>query len=165
MKEQDLADFMIKTFRPNLHRLIRDYNEAEYLKWQGNCCRQTAIIGSYFIDKHMPSYIVTAWEGNFNDILNGKPVTYDHAWIFAKDSRSDRRLLIDLARTHKDCLWMRVPSNRYLRTYYGYENMIEISRSQLDWRKICEDENETEYYTKLPTKQFIKELEKRIYSD
>lgn len=162
MNESALKAFMFNAFIPSVHQVIIDHAADKYKEWQGNCCRQIAVFGSYFIDKYVPStYIVTAWDGEFDDVILDRPLHYNHAWIFVKDTITKRRLLIDLARTHKENLWIEVPNNRYPKDYQGYENMKETSREQIDWRRLIE--SETEFYTRLSSKEFINKLSERIF--
>ena len=47
--------------------MLFSINPELFLKWQGNMCKQAAILGAFIIEHHMPDdYVkVEAWEGFF----------------------------------------------------------------------------------------------------
>jgi hypothetical protein len=56
-------------------------NPELFLKWQGNICKQAAVLGSFIIKHHLPDdYVkVEAWEGFFEHEKLG---SYNHCWNY-----------------------------------------------------------------------------------
>ena len=56
-------------------------NPDKFLEWQGNICKQAAIMGSFVIENHLPDdYVeVQAWEGFFEHEKLG---SYNHCWNY-----------------------------------------------------------------------------------
>ena len=148
--------YMFEVFIPSLHELLRKRNLEEYNKWGGNCCRQSAIFGAYTLNEMLPDYEWVVWDGEMDDIVNGKNVSYNHAWIIGKGN--GKRILVDLARSYRERLFIEVPSNGYPKDHPEYKDMVIKSRVKLDWRR--EIANEREYYTGLTGDEFCKELVK-----
>lgn len=61
--------------------IFMNYDSEKFLEWQGNMCKQAAVVGSYVIQEHLPDdYVkVEAWEGFFNDTRLGD---YNHCWNY-----------------------------------------------------------------------------------
>lgn len=146
--------YMFKVFIPSLHKLLQDKNPKEYEKWGGNCCRQSAIFGAYILNELLPEYEWTVWDGEMDDIVNGKEVSYNHAWILGKGN--GKRLLVDLARSYRERLFIEVKSNGYPKDHPEYIHMVVKSRTKIDWES--EIKNEREYYTGYTGKEFYEKL-------
>lgn len=135
---------MFEEFLPVLNKILQDANPSLYQKWQGNCCRQTAIFGCYILAHLLPHYEWETWVGEFNDVIYSKPQQYDHAWIFGKNPSNGMDLFVDLARIHKERIFQEVIGNQYPKNP-DYEDMVELSRSKINWmQSILQDK---EYYT------------------
>ena len=154
MQEEIVKEFMYNQFIPALHEVLSRGDKEKYAKWNGNCCRQTAIYGAYMLEKFLPSYNWKVWCGEMDDIVNGKEVHYDHAWIFGSDG--NKRLLVDLARNYRERLFMEVKTNSYPKDNEEYKNMVITSREQLDWKKMLKEDNE--YYTGLKGEEIINQI-------
>jgi hypothetical protein len=146
-EEQRVKVVMEGMFIPALHDVLKKANPAEYAKWQGNACRQTAVFGTWYLRHVLPTYTWTAWDGIFKDIVRNERVTYNHAWIFGKDSRNNR-LLVDLSRQHHERLFIPTMGNRYPREHPEYTNMDIVNRVRIDMEASM---LEVEYYTNLPS--------------
>lgn len=155
-REKAVKDIMFDIFIPALHKVITDRNPEEYKRWHGNCCKQTAIFGAYILKILLPDYEWTTWDGVFSDKHKGEDVRYNHAWILGKEPSTNRRLLIDLARTTKERLFREVSGNRFPKDHPEYKDMVEESRERLDWEKMIEEDDE--FYTGLPSRTFIEVL-------
>jgi hypothetical protein len=157
IREDIAKDFMFRCFIPALHTLV-SRNVEKYKQWGGNTCRQSAVFGTHYLNMFLVEYEWTVWDGIFDDIIRGKSTRYNHAWIMGKDRNTGRRLLVDLSRVAHERLFIVVLANRYPKDHEDYKNMKEVSREQLDWRKMIEEDRE--YYTALSGEEFIQELNK-----
>jgi len=74
-------------------------NPKLFLQWQGNFCKQAAILNSFIIEERMPDdYVkVQAWEGHFDSDLEG---SYNHCWnyIIHKDDPK-KNIICDFSST------------------------------------------------------------------
>jgi hypothetical protein len=156
-KEQAAKEFMYTNFIPHLHAIIIEKNLPEYEKWGGNCCRQSAIIGAKMLEKLLPGYKFEVWDGWFKDVVRGREVEYNHAWIFGT-SPDKRRLLIDLSRIFHERLFIEVKHNQYPKTG-TYKFMREKRREKFNWKKMFDIERE--YYTKQPSRFILDEIMRR----
>lgn len=150
--------FMVYEFIPKLHALLEEGNPSEYKKWGGNACRQTAILGVKFLEKLLPTYKWEAWDGNFDDIVKGTPVRYNHAWIFGIEKSTGKKLLVDLSRNFHERLYNLVEANEYPKDNPSYKDMVEIERTKLD---IKESMNDLEYYTSLRSTRLLQILKEK----
>lgn len=111
-KEEAMREEMIYYFNPVLKHIFYSRNPYEFARFGFNSCRQTAIFGAAYLRKHFPDYTYKAYEGNFEDVVEGNKVDYTHAFIIAtadylvtkstvsrNDTLEDRSLLIDISRT------------------------------------------------------------------
>jgi hypothetical protein len=155
-KEQSAKEFLEKLFVPKLHAILKSHSPEKYKRWEGNCCKQTAIFGAFFLSTNMKGYTITTWEGIFEDIEYNKPVKYNHAWIFAKEEATGRRLFIDMARLHRPNIFIEVTKNGYSKDIPGYEHIKEISRTQLNW--VEQITKEVEYFSGLKGMDLAMEL-------
>lgn len=155
LRETSVKNLMFNLFTPALNFYLQTHNPEEYAIWQGNCCRQTAILGAMVLKVALPEYKWTAWDGDFDDVLMGKRVAYNHAWIFGINKKTGRALLVDLARLHKERLFVLTRTNAYPHNHPEYKNQVEIRRVQLD---LQESMKGTEYYTGLPSKQVLADV-------
>src|SRR5688572_9882818 len=75
--EHTLAVFTKKI----LPGLLFASNPKLFLQWQGNFCKQAAILNSFIIEEQMPDdYVeVQAWEGHFDSETEG---SYNHCWNY-----------------------------------------------------------------------------------
>lgn len=157
-REIKTRDFMVNTFIPALHSLLKDGDQVQYLKWGGNACRQTAIFGVKFLEKLLPTYQWEAWDGVFDDIVMGKPVKYNHAWIYGEEKSTGKKLLVDLSRNLHERLYLYVGLNDYPREHPSYKHMIEIHREKLDVKSSMKDH---EFYTGLKSTRLLQILKEK----
>ena len=153
-----VRNFMVNNFIPALHSILEEANPFQYQKWGGNACRQTAIFGVKFLEKLLPSYKWEAWDGNFDDIVHGRAVKYNHAWIYGEEKSTGKKLLIDLSRNLHERLFLFVDVNDYPRDYPTYKHMIEINREQLDVKDCM---NDLEYYTNSRSQKVLLMLQQK----
>ncbi|MGG1263797.1 hypothetical protein [Brevibacillus laterosporus] len=161
-REEVAKSFMEERFLPALHKLISTINPKEYEKWGGNACRQTAIFGSLYLERLLPEYTWSMWDGIFNDIVNDRKVTYNHAWLYGVNKENGKRLLVDLSRVHHERLFIVVTGNRYPKDHPSYKDMVEISRKKLNARELMKL---PEYYTDLKVGEFLTKLEAFMAED
>lgn len=95
MLEHQLAVFTKKI----LPGLLFASNPKLFLQWQGNFCKQAAILNHFIIQEQMPpDYVeVQAWEGFFESELEG---SYNHCWnyIIHKDDPK-KNIICDFSST------------------------------------------------------------------
>jgi hypothetical protein len=151
-------NFMVNNFIPTLHSTLEESNPFQYQKWGGNACRQTAIFGVKFLEKLLPTYKWEAWDGIFDDIVRGKKVNYNHAWIYGEEQSTGKKLLVDLSRNLHERLFLFVEENDYPRDYPTYKNMIEINRQKIDIKDCM---NDLEYYTSLRSQKLLQILKEK----
>ncbi|WNW25099.1 hypothetical protein RS399_04070 [Bacillus inaquosorum] len=137
-------NLMENLFVPTLHNILQKANPQAYKKWGGNACRQTAIFGAAILRHLLPEYTWTVWDGDFSDIVNGKKVKYNHAWIHGVNKKERKGLLIDLSRLYHERLFLPVTKNKYPKKHPSYQHMRLIRKKPMD---IEECLNDIEYYT------------------
>lgn len=158
-KEKECRDYMMNVFIPTLHEMVEEINPDEYHKWNRNLCRQTAVFASTFLNRAYPEYDWQAWEGDFEDVVGGREVRYEHAWIFAKEKEGNRRLFLDLSHNLKERLFIVTKVNGYPKDSEEHKHMKCLSRKRLDVQRMLFD---TEYLTKMTGHQIMIELNKRL---
>lgn len=136
---------MQEIFKPSLKQVLFLANPTEFERWQGNHCRQSALIGAYVLNRLAPQYKWAVWDGEFDDIIYGKPYRYRHAWIYGESLNGDKDIFVDLSRQHHQCLFVEVTENKYP-DGYGYDDMKELKREQIDWQNFIA---QPEYYTNV----------------
>lgn len=145
LKEEQARDIMVYSFIPVLKLLLNQFNPEEFYKYGYNSCRQTAILGGYFLQSLLPEYAITVYEGQFTEPIDGIITPYIHAFIIAqKDNRS---LIIDLSRTSKRLLFHPVFNRIYPETM-DYKDVVYINKERIDYVAMTETD-EKEYLTKL----------------
>jgi hypothetical protein len=154
-KEGTVKEIMEERFIPALHSFLERSNPAEYKKWQGNACRQTAVFAVPILEALLPDYKWTAWDGDFEDIVYGREVTYNHAWVYGVNRKEGRRLLVDLSRIHHERLFIEVDSNKYPKDHPSYIHMKELRRKEMDVQEMLDD---TEYYSRKPSRDILEYL-------
>lgn len=150
-------EILVKTylenlFIPYLDNLFKTSNPSKYNLYQGNFCRQASIYGTLLLEDLLPEYQWESWEAEFTDIVQGKPVRYEHAWIYGKNKREKRYLLIDLTRNFQERLFIEVPKNRYPKNHLEYKHMVEIKKKLIP---IANRMGEYEFYTGLQAKVIL----------
>jgi hypothetical protein len=95
----------------------------------------------------LSDYDWEAWDGEFDDVVYGNKVHYNHAWIYGKNKNGGDDLFVDLARQHQERIFREVKENKYPDDIPCYKDMVEVKREQIDWRSMLVHENE--YYTGL----------------
>jgi hypothetical protein len=158
-EEQRVKVVMEGMFIPALHDVLKKANPAEYDKWKGNACRQTAVFGTWYLRHVLPRYTWTAWDGLFDDIVYGKQVQYNHAWIIGRLAAGNLRVLVDMSRQHHERLFIPVESNAYPKNHPEYLNTKILERYPIDMQTSM---SEDEYYTKLPSLTVYAMIVKRM---
>ncbi len=154
-EEQRVKVVMENLFVPALHAVLRESNPVMYDQWQGNACRQTAVLGSVYLKYALPNYTWTAWDGEFKDVVLGKEVRYNHAWIFGRNRQDNKRILADLSRQHHERLFIPVDSNKYPKDHPEYLHMQELERTLID---VPEHMQEVEFYSQLPSSKLYEKV-------
>ena len=161
-KEKLVKDFMQRRFTPYIDDLFRRRNPDVYAMYQGNFCRQAAVFGSKILEELLPEYTWSAWEANFDDIVNSRKRNYEHAWIYGKHKHSNKGLLVDLSRNYRERLFIAVESNQYPKDHPEYKYMAERHRTEID---INEKMTELEFYTTLPSERLLLKIKKATKID
>jgi len=154
-KEKQVKALMEGSFVPALHKVLSNANPKEYQRWNGNACRQTAILGVQLLRQFLPNYEWTVWDGDFSDILEGRKVKYNHAWVHGVDKQAKKGLLVDLSRNHHERLFIEVSENKYPRNNPTYKHMRLINKIRIDDLKEMQD---LEYFTALPSMQVLAQV-------
>jgi hypothetical protein len=152
-----------------------NHNPKEMFRWQFNCCRQTALVCAYFLDKlaaslnfhHGTNYQAQAWDGNFKSVFDNP---YNHAWAFLSSSVNNdpysAGLFVDVARISYPCMvkWGVINDPDFIYTQHEILHptgrsivFMEINRVELDWKNLLTAENE--FYTSKPGTQICREIE------
>lgn len=152
-------EILERRFVPILHHTLSTANPVAYKQWQGNCCRQTAVFGVKLLERLLPSYKWQAWDGDFRDELYGKPVTYNHSWIYGVDKEKNRGLLVDMARDYRERLFILAPQNKYPKDHPEYAKMRLTSKTKLDVEHMLDD---LEWYTNRPSRELLAELTEKV---
>ncbi|WP_144472966.1 hypothetical protein [Bacillus pumilus] len=156
-KEILTKTIMENIFVPIIHKIFEEASPLEYRMWRSNACRQTAIFGKKILEELLPEYDWTAWDGNFSDIIDGKRVKYNHAWIHGINKEKSKGLLVDLSRNHHERLFIPVEKNSYPKKHESYKHMRVISKERLDVETLlCEEE----YYTKMKGRDLLEKIKK-----
>lgn len=158
-KEVEAREYMFNVFVPTLHEMIKEHAPDKYEMWHGNLCRQTAFAGTVFLQSVLPEYDWQAWEGEFEDVFQGRPCRYEHAWIFGKHLETGKRLFLDLSHNHKERLFIETKVNAYPKDSEEHKHMKCLNRKRLD---INEMYGQREYNTQMFGDAFMKELMGRL---
>lgn len=158
-REVIVKNYMYNKFVPALHHILQTANPIQYVRWNGNACRQTAVFGHHFLEKFLPDYTWSAWDGDFSDIYNGKRVKYNHAWNYGVDKKNNKALLVDLSRVNKERLFIPVKANKYPKNHPEYKDMMLIKKVKMN---VDQRMDELEYYTALQGPDFLEKLHKQI---
>ena len=152
---QALKPWLLEEVRPAVIETCYDGNPLRFRQWQGNCCLQTSIAVNYLLTERlrlMGYKEIQSWEGQFTDVIFGKHVQYNHAWVYCEhESEPGLNLLIDISRNHKECLVVFAEKNEYP-SHPDYDDMVTLSRERLNVTRLMQ---KPEYYTGLRGKEFI----------
>lgn len=94
LNELETLEHIMQVFGKRiLPGLLFSANHDLFLKWQGNICKQAAIIGSFIIKYHLPKgYVkVEAWEGFFHHEKLGD---YNHCWNYIIHEKDPKKNII-----------------------------------------------------------------------
>lgn len=150
-------EFFVKSYLeeevvPFLDNLFKKSDPFKYQLYQGNACRQYAVFGSLLLTELLPTFEWEVWEGRFSDIVHEQSVQYEHAWIYGKEKRGNRKFLIDLSRNHHERLFVLVPKNRYPQNHSSYKHMNTLWKRRVVWEEYMKD---LEFYTGLETEELL----------
>ena len=132
----------------------------QYLKWQGNACRQTAMFVAAFLQAQYPNAIVKVLEGTFEDAFLGG---HEHAYTYMKFNTNDTTgLLVDVGRVSYKCMVefeypeVLVGNLTSILTNYNRHSITQTNfKSDLNWESML---TITEYYTGKHYWQMFKEM-------
>jgi hypothetical protein len=150
MNLEKIKNFMLTEVGPVIKNYFEEANPALMEMWQGNCCRQTAIVIANMLNDSLEQskFKVFAFEGEFEDFFRGRKVQYNHCWVFVKNiADKEKSLFIDVARTHKPNIVMFKKNWEYPKNMLGYLDQKTLSLEKIDY------ENEVlmdEYFTGIP---------------
>ncbi len=163
-KKEELAkEIMFEHFIPVLHRTLENGNREKYATWNGNACRQSAILGVKILEILLPEYEWLVYDGQFQDIVLGNQCKYNHAWIFGVHKEEDRKLLVDLARKYQEQLFIVTERNSYPSWHEEYKDTIILRSEEMDVEKrLREKEFYTGIYGYRLLKIIIDEMAKRM---
>jgi hypothetical protein len=121
-------------------------NQGEMMRWQMNCCRQTAFLVRHFVEElfGLPGQL---WEGIFEDPHIGE---YDHAWVYIPEDVIPSGLVIDTAR-----VTLPVIIAPGINDPARYINQLELERQHVDHEPLYE---ELEYYTGRPYRYLVQDI-------
>lgn len=149
---------MLHEVGPVIKSYYEGINPELMAHWQGNCCKQTAVIIANMLNDSLDKehFKVFAFEGIFEDFFNGKKVSYNHCWVFVKNTKnSEKSLFIDVARTHKPNIVMFKKNWEYPKKMLGYLDQKTISFEKIDYESdILMDE----YFTGIPGTYSYKDI-------
>lgn len=155
-REQFVKDFMNERFIPALADTFNRASPEKFEYFGGNFCRQSAIIGTVFLQDLLPEYEWVAWEGEFDDIVLGDRRQYEHAWIYGKNRISDkRRILVDLTRKHQERLFIISRKNAYPNNHPEYLHTKIITKKQIDIQDALQTR---EFYTNLTGERLVQKI-------
>lgn len=133
--------------------------KSEYLKWQGNACRQTAMFTAEFLQAQHPRAIVKLYDGNFEDPYHGN---HDHAYVFMKFNEEDTTgVLVDVARVSYPCIVdfeypeVLVTNLTSILSRLAKHTVVQTKATHVHWESMLES---PEYYTHKPYWKVYKEL-------
>jgi hypothetical protein len=140
-------------------------NPMEFVKWQFNACRQTALISAYFLKKLLESnnsthVQVRLWDGEFKDICTS---WYNHAWITGSVPGETYIVFIDVARVST------YPIVNFSTMYDNPVNNSEalkncgtvmLKRTPLNYDEML---TQSEYYTGKTGLEVCKDIEKMMH--
>lgn len=144
-EEEKARDIMIYLFNPVLKFIFLNTNASSFIQYGFNSCRQTAILGAFYLKFLLPDYEFNVFEGTFIEKINSKIEKYEHAYIIA--SKGNRNLIIDLSRTTKRLLFHPVFSEIYPKTL-DYREMCQISKKWINLDEMIYTD-QGEFYTNL----------------
>lgn len=159
-KEEEIArDFIFNEFVPALHDVFRTANPDAYYAWGQNCCRQAAVFGTVYLKELLPNYKWYAYDGEFKDLINGKEVYYNHAWIFGVDREKHRRLFVDPSRKIQEQLFFVTDENKYPIDHPDYKYTVIVKSYKMNLKARLKD---LEYFTKLGARKVLKLVDEAI---
>lgn len=162
-EELQAKQFIEEQFIPTLDAIFFEKNPLEYLRWNQNSCRQSAVFGVHFLKELLPQYKWYAWDGDFKDYIrvdgHWTEVEYNHAWIYGIDHKNKRKLLVDPSRNKKERLFMVVEENEYPVWHPDYMFMEKLRSYKMDIRKRMK---EIEYYTAMKSTDLLALIKERI---
>ena len=124
VQESRIRDEMIYMWNPTLKYLLSTYSNGVWEKFAFNSCRQTAILGAFYLNEHFKRYRWRAFEGNFSDIENNQKGEYLHAFIVGYNN--DQKILVDISRTTRKLIFSHIDFDTDIikdyPKYPGYQN-------------------------------------------
>ena len=161
-QEQIAKDVLIYLFNPCLKYVFAKKNKEAFKQYAFNTCRQTAVLGAYFLHKLLPGYTVRVFEAYCKDVLCGNKVDYIHAFTVAT-SPAGENILLDISRTVKRLLFHKF--NDWDSIYPSvdeYSTMKIISMREIDWELALAEENE--YFTGWNIRYLLDVVVNHMYS-
>ena len=133
--------------------------KSEYLKWQGNACRQTAMFVAEFLQAQYPKAVIKLYDGTFEDPYHG---SREHAYVFMKlDEEDTTGVLVDVARVSYPCIVnfeypeVLVTNLTSILSRLAQHTVVQTKAVNVNWKAMLES---PEYYTQKPYWEVYKEL-------
>lgn len=138
-------------------------NPELFLKWQGNICKQAALLNTFVINHFVgDDYTVEAYEGFFESELG----QYNHCWNYlVHKTNPEKNIICDFTSTinyfdycaqNNPIAHIPINSNSVVN---NNDNISLFSFEKLDINKLLE---EKEYFTGLSSAQIISDLTKLL---
>ena len=157
-REAFVASFLLDKFVPTLKRILYEASPALFIQWQGNCCRQTALMCFSVLQEAMPDYEWLPYEGQFKDQYGH----YDHAFVIGTKQNGER-LLVDLSRQMYPSLFMPIPKGAEIYPKFGlYGQMQMLSYTVMPYQVYL---NSNEYYTELIGTDLLNKLKAEVKTE
>lgn len=173
---QELYDLLRYHLIPNMRKLFILANPEEYERWQGNACRQCAMMTAYaaskvnmsdlyqskseswFLNKVQNYPHIMVIEAEFSGFVIGDWKQWTHAWThldaFQDQSniKGGKRIQIDMSHQHIPPFWER--SGSYpIHLNPVCKEVVSGKVGRLPWEDMLD---EHEYYTGLTIRQIYK---------
>lgn len=143
-KERAVRDEMIYIFNPVLKFILASSKPQEFKRYGYNSCRQTAIFATALMKELLPEYTFRTFEGQFIELIDGRPTPYIHAFTIA--THGDRSLLIDISRVSKRLLFTPITSPALYPRTEDWSGVVFLTKEEFDLQKQLFTV-EVEYFT------------------
>jgi len=135
-------------------------NPETFLEWQGNICKQTAILSKFVIEHYLgDEYKIEAWEGFFEHKDLG---SYNHCWNYLiHNTDPDKNIICDFTSTitymnyckdNDPSNQLKTPNNAVVR---HEQKTTMIGSQEID---IDEELSQREFYTCLSGQEIKEDL-------
>lgn len=146
---------------PALRSILRESNPEMYAKWQGNCCRQCALVTAWWLTTQMSEYDHyewQMWEGLFYGRWSGAMITFDHSWVFGHNPNFGYVLDLSVPDDQID-----IPVSENVRPWGNsrrVSNVTQIFCVRTDWQA---EMNQREIFTQLTGHELVRRVQIRVH--